>query len=141
MVAAGAEYTQNRSWFAGAAYTGFWKNDRIRYRGVFGFAHLNLKYYGIGGGFLEEHPAEFSLESVLFLQQLLLRVGESPFMLGGRYFFSNTKVVLFDEERLPEVDLLDFDLVRSGIELITEYETFNNFLSPSKGMNISLSYS
>lgn len=26
-------YTQNRTWFAGAGYIGFWKQDHIRYRG------------------------------------------------------------------------------------------------------------
>ena len=36
IVGAGGGYTQNGSWFLGGVYAGFWKNDRIRYRGVLG---------------------------------------------------------------------------------------------------------
>ena len=30
----GGGFTENGTWFAGAGYIGFWKNDNLRYRGV-----------------------------------------------------------------------------------------------------------
>ncbi len=138
---AGGGYTQNGTWFAGAGYAGFWKDDRIRYRGLFGYGSINLKYYGSGNSWLEENPAEFTIESYFFLQQALFRIGESRFMLGGNYFFGKTEVTAFEESKLTTVDPRDFDLINTGIGLIGEYETFNNVLSPTRGIRVQLNYS
>jgi hypothetical protein len=140
IVGAGGGFTQNGSWFAGAGYAGFWKDDRIRYRGIFGYGNMNLKFYGSGQSDLAENPADFSIESYFFMQQALFRIKESPFMIGGRYVFSKTEVTAFEESKLPSVNPRDFDFINSGIGLIGEYETFNNILSPTKGMRVNLSY-
>ncbi len=68
------------------------------------------------------------MESYFFLQQALFRIRESPFMLGGNYFFGKTEVTVFEESKLPEVDPQDFEVTNTGIGLIGEYETFNNVL-------------
>jgi hypothetical protein len=140
IVGAGGGYTQNGTWFAGGGYAGFWKDDRIRYRGVLGYGDVHLKYYGLGYGYLAEDPAEFNMESFFFLQQLTFRMGETPVMLGGKYFFGKTEVTAFEESAIPEVDPRDFDLINSGLGLIAEYETFNNILSPSKGVRVHLNF-
>ena len=140
IVGAGGGYTQNGTWFAGAGYAGFWKDDRIRYRGLFGYGNINLKYYGSGNSSLAETPVKFSMESYFFLQQALFRIKESHFLLGGNYFFGKTEVTAFEESKLPEVDPLDFDLINTGIGLIGEYETYNNILSPSKGIRVQFKY-
>lgn len=137
----GGGYTQNGTWFTGGGYAGFWKDDKIRYRGILGYGDINLKYYGNGSDYLSANPAEFSIESVFLLQQALFRLKGSPFMLGGKYYFGKTRVSAFEESIIPEVDPRDFDLVSSGFGLIGEYETFNNILSPSKGIRIQLDYS
>jgi outer membrane protein assembly factor BamA len=61
-------------------------------------------------------------------------------MLGGNYFFGKTEVTAFEESELPGVDPLDFEVTNTGIGLIGEYETFNNVLSPTKGIRVQLSY-
>lgn len=140
IVGAGGGYTQNGSWFLGGVYSGFWKDDRIRYRGVIGYGNIHLKYYGIGDGYLTTDPAGFTIESLFFLQQGLIRIGKSPFMLGGKYYLGVTEVTAFEDSKHPEVDPRDFDLVNSGVGLIGEFETFNNILSPSKGIRVNLTY-
>lgn len=140
IVGAGGGYTQNGSWFAGGGYAGFWKDDRIRYRGILGYGDINLKYYGSGYGYLDEDPADFSIKSLFFLQQALFRINETPFMFGGKYFFGKTEVTAFEESKFPEVESRDFDITSSGIGAIGEYETFNNILSPSRGIRIHLNY-
>lgn len=140
IVGAGGGYTQNGSWFLGGAYSGFWKNDRIRYRGLLGYGNINLKYYGTGDGYLATVPAEFTIESLFFLQQVLFRIGETPFMFGGKYYLGMTEVTAFEDSKYPEVDPRDFDMTNSGIGLIGEFETLNNILSPSSGIRINLSY-
>jgi hypothetical protein len=140
IVGAGVGYTQNGTWFLGGMYAGFWKNDRIRYRGVLGYGNINLKYYGTGDGYLATDPATFTIESLFFLQQGLFRIGETPFMLGGKYYLGLTEVTAFEDSKHPEVDPRDFEMTNSGIGLIGEYETFNNILSPSRGIRINLTY-
>lgn len=138
IVGAAAGYTQNKTWFAGAGYAGFWKQDKIRYRGILGYGDINMKYYGSGNSIQDRDPANFSMESFFFLQQALFRIGESAFMLGGNYYFGKTEVTAFEESKFPEVDPRDFDLTNTGIGIIGEYETFNNVLSPTKGVRVQL---
>ena len=135
-----AGYTRNNTWFVGGGYLGFWKNDHIRYRGVFGYADVHLKYYGNGNDYLEEHPIQFNIKPYIFLQQALFRIKDSPFFIGGRYMLNFIKVNLDNEDTDDWLDPRDFDLISSGIGLIAEYENFNILLSPTQGWRIHLQY-
>jgi hypothetical protein len=136
----GGGYTQNGTWFAGGGYFGFWRDNSIWYRGVFGYGDIHLKYYGSGGNFLAENPAKFNMQSYFLLQQALFRLGQSRFLLGGKYVFMTTEVTAFEESKLDWVDPKEFDMTYSGISLIGEYETLNNLLSPSRGIRVHLDY-
>jgi len=140
VVGAAGGITANKTWFAGAGYAGFWKDDHIRYRAALGYGDIKLKYYGVGGGPLDKHPAKFNLNSYFLLQQALFRIGESRFLLGGRYQLMKTDAVFFTDSEIPGVNPKDLELINSGIGLIAEYENFNNIFSPSKGLRINLTY-
>jgi hypothetical protein len=133
-------YTKNKTWFAGAGYLGFWKDDHIRYRGVFGYADVNLKYYGEGDGYLEDHPISFNLKTYILLQQAVFRIKNSNFFIGGKYLYTNIKASLDNKEDYDWFDPEDFKQTSSGVGLITEYENFNNILSPSRGWRIHADY-
>ena len=132
--------TENSTWFAGGGYAGFWNEDRIRYRGVLGYGDISLKYYGIGGGFLDKNPAKFRLRTYFLLQQAIFRIGKSNFLLGGRYQLMKTTATFFEESEIPIVNPQDIDLVNSGVGFIAEYENLNNIFSPTKGLRINLTY-
>ena len=132
-------YTENATWFTGAGYAGFWNKDHIRYRGVLGYGSIKLKYYGNGDDFLAQYPLNFTIESLFFLQQMLVRIGESRFLLGGKYQFGKSKVSFLQETDLP-IDSRDLEMKNSGIGLIAEYESLNNIFSPSKGIRTNLTY-
>lgn len=132
--------TQNSTWFAGGGYAGFWNDDHVRYRGAIGYADLKLKYYGIGESFNEEFSAEFRLKSYFLLQQVIFRLRESKFLLGGKYQLMKTDAVFFEDSELPGINPKDLDLVGSGIGLIAEYENLNNLFSPTKGLRVNLTY-
>jgi len=132
--------TENGTWFAGAGYIGFWRKDHIRYRGVFGYGDINLKYYGTGGGFLSKNPAEFSISTYFLLQQAIFRLGESRFLLGGKYQLGKSTITFFEDSEVPGINPFDLDMVNSGIGLISEYENYDNILSPTKGLRVNLSY-
>jgi hypothetical protein len=132
-------YTSNNTWFAGSGNIGFWNNDRIRYRGMVGYGDIKLKYYGKEGSPLQNNPAKFNLNSYFFLQQAIARIGDSHFFLGGKYQFTHTKVVAFEESKLP-IAPIDIELIASGIGIISEYENLDNIMSPSKGILLHLAY-
>jgi Omp85 superfamily domain len=140
IIGLGGGLTENKTWFAGAGYVGFWKQDHIRYRGVFGYGDVKLKFYGGGDGFLNEDPAEFTLSSFFLLQQAIFRIGESRFLIGGKYQLGLSEITAFEESKLHFIDPLDLKLTNSGIGLITEYENFDNMLSPTKGLRANITY-
>ena len=140
IVGAAGGYTQNKTWFAGAGYIGFWKQDHIRYRGVLGYADVKLKYYGEGDEFLSKHPIRIRIKTYILLQQVVARIGHSNFMLGGKYLFLKTTIPLFEESDLDWLDPRDLDYTSSGIGLIAEYENFDIILSPSKGWRVHADY-
>jgi hypothetical protein len=127
--------TENGTWFGGVGYAGFWNEDRVRYRGVFGYGDINLKYYGSGS--LKNYSTEFTLSSYFFLQQAIFRIGNSKFLLGGRYQLGKSTVFTNAKENIPSRDI---DLINSGIGVIAEYENFNNILSPTEGLRANLTY-
>lgn len=135
MVVAAAGITTNGTWLAGGGYIGYWKNDKIRYRGFLGYTEVNLQYYGFGGS----RPFDFSMKSFFLLQQANFRIKESDFFIGGKYQLSKITIPLFDNGNLP-IDPIDYDMVNSGVSLITEYDNLNNFLTPTEGFRVHLSY-
>ncbi len=133
-------YTANGTWFTGGGYFGFWKKDHIRYRGVFGYGDIKLKYYGEGDDFLDQHPVTFRIKSYFLLQQLVFRLGNSPFFLGGKFQWTKNTVVLFDHTEIPGIDPVDLNATNSGIGFIAEYENYNNLFSPSEGIRINFTW-
>ena len=133
MVSVATGLTSNKTWIAGGGYLGFWKGDKIRYRAVAGYGDIKLDYYVFG-----KIPINLNLKTILFLQQGIFRLGESDFFLGGKYLFTKVKIPVFDDiDLLPDRDL---HLINSGLSLIAEYDTEDNFLSPTKGLKVHLSY-
>ncbi len=132
-------YTENTTWFAGGGYAGFWRQDHIRYRGVLGYGNIKLKYYGKGSDYLSNNPVNFSIESYFFLQQAIFRLGNSKFLLGGKYQLGKSTITIFENPQLP-INPKDIELTNSGIGLIAEYENFDNIFSPTKGLRINLTY-
>ena len=135
IIAAFGGLTSNNTWLVGGAYIGYWKNDKIRYRGISGYTEVNLKYYAFGGN----KPVDFSMDSFLLIQQLSFRIKESDFFIGGKYQLSKITIPILESEDLP-IEPFDLELWNSGLSIITEYDNLNNFLSPTKGFRLHLSY-
>lgn len=132
IVAAAAGLTSNGTWLVGAGYFGFWKGDKIRYRGIVGYGKITLDYY------VGNKPFNIDLNSFFFLQQANFRLGKSDFFLGAKYQLANITIPVFKDSEL--IDPLDLKSVNSGISAIAEFDNLNNFLSPTKGVRVHLSY-
>ncbi|NOR76781.1 MAG: BamA/TamA family outer membrane protein [Draconibacterium sp.] len=132
--------TENGTWFIGGGYVGFWNDDRIRYRGVFGYGDIKLTYYGTADKINFDYAVKFNMKSYFLLQQALLRIGDSKFLLGGKYQFMKTKTSFLNDIDRPDINPLDLEMTNSGVGFIAEYENFDNLFSPTKGLRVNVTY-
>ncbi|MFD1315625.1 hypothetical protein [Namhaeicola litoreus] len=126
-----AGYTSNKSWLAGGQYQGYWKHDHIRYTGTIGYGVANLEYYAFG-----EKPINFQQRFAIIMQQLLFRLGDSNFFLGGNLKFSKVTIPIV----LGDFDFDDFEFYNNGISAVVQYDDLDNYLSPTDGKKIHLGY-
>ena len=139
IVAAGG-YTENKTWFVGGGYLGFWKDDHIRYRGFMGYADVKLKYYWTSKLLNKDLSADFRLKTYFLLQQAIFRIRDSKFLFGGSYLLMKTNIIFFEDIEIPGIKPRDKDLVNSGLSAIGEFDNLDNLFSPSRGHKINLTY-
>ena len=90
-----------------------------------GYGNINLTYYE------SKFAHDYTIQSFFFLQQVVFRIKDSNFFLGGKYQLSKTKTTFFEN-----VDFGNLNLISSAVGLIAEYEKLDNLFSPTKGNKI-----
>lgn len=147
-VAFGA-YTGNESWLVGGGHMGFFKQGRIRYQGGAGIANINLDYYSIGDVDLGR-PISLNTESTAIMQNLKFKLGDLPLYLGPvqRYIDADLSPAKNLADRLPPdtppelvdqlTDLLSAEVTTSGLGLVLELDTRDNFFTPHTGFYYEL---
>lgn len=128
-------YTQNKTWMAGGGYLGFWKQDKIRYRGFAGYANANLEYFFPGE---DPRSVDFTLKSFFLLQQVTFRIANSRFLVGGKYQLGFTEISVGTGD--APIPPLDRDLTNSGLGIVGQYDGFDNLICPTRGINVELGY-
>lgn len=119
--------TGTHSWGVGLMHFHTWDDDRIRYLGVIGKINLHLGYYGPQG---ESHAYQLSGSGLI--QQVLFRIGNSPWYVGPRYTYldSNTRF-----GPIVPNGIHDFEneqrVAKGGA--VADYDTRDNFFFPSRG--------
>jgi hypothetical protein len=115
-----------------------WRDDHIRYAGVLGGARVNSEFFVFG------LPLEFSLEGVMFYQDLKFRVGDSNFLLGIGLNYLNADIDLGlgtippENQSLPN-QFLDAEIKNIGLAARGFYDTRNNVMNPTSGHLVELS--
>ncbi|PKF61845.1 glyceraldehyde-3-phosphate dehydrogenase [Psychromonas sp. psych-6C06] len=145
----GAGGTENGTWFAFAGHQHSWLKDRIRYLGGAGVGVANLNIYkdlsfpGFGPIAPIDKTLSFGTKTsgIVMMQKLQVRIADTPLMLGIKQVASKSKVET-DSKVLN--DLLDYTIgtetVSSGLGLLADYDTRNNFFYPSEGYQVSAEY-
>ncbi|MFM1892613.1 MAG: hypothetical protein RLZ44_1690 [Pseudomonadota bacterium] len=125
--AVGGFKTENGSWGAGAGMFRSWREDRFRYLGGLGKVSLNLDFYGP-----LNRPRSYELEGLGLVQQLSMRLGQSHWMLGGRYVFLSTKSD-FRPPLPPSIRAAELDVDIGKLGLLLNYDSRDNILTPNRG--------
>ena len=152
--AVAAAYTGNDSWFVGGGHLGFFKQGRIRYTGGGGYGDVNLDFFGFGEIGLTR-PVELNTRAAAVIQNLKFKLGELPVFAGfvQRYISASIKPNSLGDlsgdflppelqERWEDIvrQLLTQDVVTSGLGLIVELDTRDNFFSPHSGFHYQLQH-
>ncbi len=134
IAAVGGALTENGTWAALAGYIGHFREDRWRYKGAVARISPNLDYYGS-----DDRAYRFNLDGWAVYQELARRVGRSDVFAGMQFAWLDTTTT-FDLPGLPP-GLSDpqADTTESGLGAFVEYDTRDNSLTPSRGINAKAS--
>jgi hypothetical protein len=128
--------TDNGSWGAGGFYLLPFSGDRFRLTGGLGYLDLNLKFYGFGADSpLQKEPIPFDIRTAATSQRVQARLGSSDFYAGVQYLFLATKS-RFAGELPPGITPRELNIDVGGLGGRLEYDTRDNFLSPTRGLDL-----
>lgn len=142
VTAFGGGATQNGTWFVGGGHRHTWNNDSIRYLAAVGYADVNIDIYS-GDIAAFENGKGISTQTKGYggMQKLLFRVADTPFFIGGSQFYANMKISA-DNAIINRVfkQVLGEESATSGIGLLMEYDTTDNFFYPHNGLSVTGEY-
>ena len=125
IVAAG---TENGTRFGAAYHLGFWKEDRIRTVTAVGALDLNIDFY------LRNLGINMNLKGYAAYQEVMHRIAESDFFLGGNYLYVDLQSKRNDGQ-LPILDpFFERELKMGALAAIVQYDTRDTIFTPSKGL-------
>lgn len=127
--------TANGTWAAGIFHMGYWKQDRLRYKGAVAKTYVNLEFYGSGLIF-GDNPINMNLDAWFFVQQLKGRLGDSRFFLGGKYILFDTNNTFELPIDIPDYTGSEFASTLSEASILLNYDSRNNVFTPTKGFFI-----
>jgi hypothetical protein len=128
--------TDNGTTFYGAAHSGVWKNDHVRYLGAIARADVNLSFYpNLGQQSPQDEGIEFNVEGTFIYQQVQFRLRESSWWLGGNYLYINAENA-FDLGGDPDPGLPEprFEFEQAGLSAFVEYDGRDTTFTPTRGL-------
>lgn len=124
-------YTLNNTWGAIAMRSGTWKKKRIKYRGVSGYANVNMDFYRTIPN-QGEQVFSFNFKTIPFYAYGLKQFGNPNWSAGLQYLFLYTKIKY--DGPLPDfVNPEDITSLVSSIGPVIEFDNRDNIFTPNKG--------
>ncbi|WXR76920.1 BamA/TamA family outer membrane protein [Achromobacter veterisilvae] len=119
--------TENGSRGGGLFHFHSWDADRYRYLGALAQGRANLEYYGAFN-----HGRSYQVKGTFLVQQILARIGDSPWYVGPRYtyFRSNTRFTGAAASELSQGEMAE-RIGKAG--LVVDYDTRDNMFYPNRG--------
>jgi hypothetical protein len=127
IAALGGFKTQNGSSGGFAGYFTPLAGDRYRVLAGLGKVSLDLDYYDRKG-----RPAAYRLDGQGLVGQAMARAGNTDWFIGGRYAYIDSTSA-FLRERVLAIPNRDLDVRIGRLSLIVDYDSRDNFFTPSKG--------
>ena len=123
-----AAATENGTRFGGAYHLGFWKEDSIRTTTAVGALDINIDFY------LQNLGIDMNLNGYAAYQEVMYRIGESDFFLGGNYLYIDIESKRNDG-LFPILDpFFERELKMGALAAVAQYDTRDSIFTPSKGL-------
>lgn len=120
--------TENGTRFGAAFHLGFWKEDTIRTTTAAGALDVNMNFY------LRDVGVDMNLKGFAAYQELMFRISESDFFLGGNYLYVDIESKKNSEE-LPILNpLFEHTFKMGALATVLQYDTRDTIFTPSKGL-------
>jgi hypothetical protein len=131
----GGALTENGTWGAIGSYSHWWLDDRLQTHFFLGYGAANLRYYGLGADSLyNNHSLGYTLRPAGGTVDARYRLGDSPFLAGLGYSFTDTKVSFSGNVLPPNVNLPSSQTKVAGVTPLLAYDTRDNIFTPTKGI-------
>jgi len=126
--------TENGTWAVFGAHSGSWLDGDLETLIGAAYGSINLDFYGIGDGPLNNHPFSYNIKPLGGLFEGRYRLGSSPIRAGLRYGFGQIDAS-FDNGTVPaQVRARELDSTVSGFTPTLTYDTRNNTFTPTRGV-------
>lgn len=128
--------TDNGTSLFGAAHSGVWKNDHVRYLGAIANADVKLKFYpSLGQQSAVDEGIRFNVDGTFLYQQVQFRLKESDWWLGSNYLYINAENS-FDLGGSPDPGLPSplSEFEQGGLGAFVEYDGRDTTFTPTKGL-------
>ena len=120
--------TENGTLLGAAYHLGFWNEDSIRTTTFVGSLDMNIDFY------LRDIGIDMNLKGYVAYQELMFRMGESDFFLGGNYMYLDIESQKNSEE-LPILDpLFEHQFKMGALAALVQYDTRDTIFTPSQGL-------
>ena len=144
----GGLVTENGTWMGFIAHRRTWDKDSIRYMGGLAYGDINMTFYrqknnsGALDPTIGSRGVEFGMNGGGGMQQLQFRVDDTPLFLGVVQKYFQPELSINSHPNADEIlnQLGNTTPTGSGVGLLMEYDTKNNFLNPTDGMNYTVEY-
>ena len=123
----GAMATENGTRGGALFHFRSWDADRYRYLGALAQGRANLEYYGASS-----HGRSYEVKGTFLMQQVLARIGDTPWYVGPRYtyFRSNTRFTGEAASELSKAEMAGH-IGKAGV--VVDYDTRDNMFYPNQG--------
>ena len=125
--------TGNNSTVYGGFHEGNYFGDRLRVSSVVASTSLNIDFFS---SIAPDVPVGFNFDGVFTANTARWRIGDSNWLVGGRYNYSDLKVRFTGIGDIP-IDLpqASFNARLSGLGAVLDYDSLDNSLTPSDGIS------
>ena len=120
--------TQNGTWYGGAAHMGFWKEDSIRSTTAAAYMNVNANFnFDV---LSIPITMDMNINGFVAYQELMFRVADSNFFLGGNYLYADNTSKINNQNILP----LTQKFKLGGLAGFVQYDSRDSIFTPSKGL-------
>jgi hypothetical protein len=137
----GGAYTGNGSWGGGVLRQGTLANGQLLYRFGLGLADLTLPIFPFGGSTEVDYgnKAKFGFGNIRY------KIPDTPFSVGPRFIYRTSDVSLQAQGPLADrvnniIERFSGEHEYAALGLSMNYDTRNNPISPTQGINAILTY-